>query len=182
SRFRLTAEAELPRLTQALTDAGACRYNMIENIPDSLTGGARPDDDRFDLLTGRAPGVERATARVAEATPRLTVRRGAAVRSLLVGPSDLPGTPHVTGVELERGEQLEADLVVDASGRRSPLPKGIVEAGGRPPPAARRGWGAAAGRPPPGGGLGDSGYIPPPRHFRSGEGLPVVLGPLVQEY
>ena len=166
SRFRLTAEAELPRLIQALTEAGACRYNMIENIPDSLTGGARPDDDRFDLLTGRRPVVEAATARVAEATPRLTVRRGAAVRSLLVGPSDLPGTPHVTGVELERGERLEADLVVDASGRRSPLPKWIVEAGGRPPHEE----------------LEDSGFKYFARHFRSGDGLPVVLGPLVQEY
>jgi 2-polyprenyl-6-methoxyphenol hydroxylase-like FAD-dependent oxidoreductase len=166
SRFRLTAESELPRLTHALTLAGACRYNMIESIPASLKGGARPDDQRFDLLTGRRPVVEAATARVAAATRGLTVRRGAAVRNLVLGPSALPGTPHVTGVELESGERLEADLVVDATGRRSPLPRWIGEAGGRPPHEE----------------LEDSGFKYFARHFRSDEGLPVVLGPLVQEY
>jgi flavin-dependent dehydrogenase len=88
------------------------------------------------------------------------------VRNLLAGASDLPGTPHVTGVELGSGERLAADLVVDATGRRSPLPRWIVEAGGRPPHEE----------------LEDSGFKYFARHFRSGEGLPVVLGPLVQEY
>jgi pimeloyl-ACP methyl ester carboxylesterase len=34
SRFRITVEAELPRLGRALEAAGACRYNIVENIPD----------------------------------------------------------------------------------------------------------------------------------------------------
>ena len=38
------------------------------------------------------------------------------------------GTPHVTGVRLDSGETLQADLVVDAMGRGSPLPRWCSDA------------------------------------------------------
>ena len=37
-------------------------------------------------------------------------------------------TPHVTGVRLDSGETLDADLVVDAMGRRSQLPRWLSDA------------------------------------------------------
>jgi 2-polyprenyl-6-methoxyphenol hydroxylase-like FAD-dependent oxidoreductase len=46
----------------------------------------------------------------------------------------IPGeTPRVRGVRLDDGEVLPADLVVDASGRRSPTPKFFARRGLRPP-------------------------------------------------
>src|SRR6516225_9345741 len=53
SRFRAIAEAQLPRLPEAWIAAGACRYNVVDNIPDEMKGGARPEDKRFDVITGR---------------------------------------------------------------------------------------------------------------------------------
>ena len=61
SRFRSLVETELPQLAVALTAAGACRYNVVHNIPNEMKGGARPGDDRFDVLTGRRATVEAVT-------------------------------------------------------------------------------------------------------------------------
>jgi 2-polyprenyl-6-methoxyphenol hydroxylase-like FAD-dependent oxidoreductase len=166
SRFRATAESELPRLTDALLRAGACRYSVVGNIPDEMKGGSRPDDNRFDVITGRRTVVESVTAGVAEETPRLTIRRGTGVAGLMTAGS-ADGIPHVVGVQLEGGERLEADLVVDATGRRSPLPRWIADASGPPVPEE----------------LDDSGFIYYGRHFRSTDGsLPVMIGPLKQDY
>jgi 2-polyprenyl-6-methoxyphenol hydroxylase-like FAD-dependent oxidoreductase len=167
SRFRTIAESELPRLTDALIAAGACRYNVVENIPDEMKGGSRPDDRRFDVITGRRTVVESVTARVAEETPRLTVRRGTAAVGVVTSSSVRGGVPHVVGLQPATGERVEADLVVDATGRRSPLPRWIADAGG----------------PPVGEEVDDSGFIYYGRHFRSADGsLPMMIGPLKQDY
>jgi 2-polyprenyl-6-methoxyphenol hydroxylase-like FAD-dependent oxidoreductase len=167
SRFRTVASAELPRLTAALGAAGACQYNVVHNIPDEMKGGARPDDDRFDTLTGRRATVEAVTSRICEETPNVTVRRGVAVTGLLTGVPARKGVPHVTGVELEGGERITSDLVIDATGRRSPLPR----------------WLEAVGAAPPSEELDDSGFTYFGRHFRSPDGtLPFMVGPLRQDY
>jgi 2-polyprenyl-6-methoxyphenol hydroxylase-like FAD-dependent oxidoreductase len=167
SRFRATVEAELPLLAEALADSGACRYNVVDNIPDSAKGGTRPDDARFNLITGRRPVVEAVTARVAEETPRLTIRRGSAVRGLAVGAPARQGVPNITAAELDTGERIAGDLVLDVTGRRSPLADWVVAAGG-----------ALAHRE-----VEDSGFVYYARHFRSEDGaLPVMAGPLVQDY
>ncbi len=46
----------------------------------------------------------------------------------------IPGVPHATGVRTESGETIDAKVVVDAAGRRSPLSGMIQAAGGRQPP------------------------------------------------
>jgi 2-polyprenyl-6-methoxyphenol hydroxylase-like FAD-dependent oxidoreductase len=167
SRFRMIIEAELPKLADALTAAGAARFNIVDNIPDEMKGGPRPDDNRFDLITGRRSVVESVTARVAEDTPGVRVRRGAAVRALLTGVPARDRIPNAVGVELEDGSRIEADLVIDASGRRSPLPRWIVDAGGGPATEE----------------LDDSGFVYYGRHFRSEDGsLPFMFGPLKQDY
>jgi 2-polyprenyl-6-methoxyphenol hydroxylase-like FAD-dependent oxidoreductase len=166
SRFRAIADTELPRLSQALVAAGACRYNVVDNIPDEMKGGRRAGDDRFEMLTGRRSVVESVTARVAEDTPGLTVRRGTAVKRLATAPSVQSGTPHAIGVEAEGGGRIEADLLIDATGRRSPLPRWIADAGG-PPPAEE---------------MDDSGFVYYGRHFASPDGaLPAMFAPLKQD-
>ena len=63
----------------------------------------------------------------------MTVRRGVRVAGLLSGPSAVAGVPHVTGVRTEAGEELRADLVVDAMGRRTRAAEWIGGLGARPP-------------------------------------------------
>jgi len=168
AKFRTLAEAELPELTAALEAAGACRFNVTANIPDAMKGGAREDDARFDCVTGRRTVVEAVTSRVAEGTSGVTVRRGTAVAGLLTGaPGGNGAAPHVTGVALEDGERIEADLVVEATGRRSPLLRWLADIGAN---------GADES-------LEDCGFIYYGRHFRSADGnLPFVFGPLKQDY
>ncbi len=166
-RFRAIVEAELPAVAGALGAAGARRFDMIGVIPDAITGGPRDGDDELVALTARRPVAEAALASVADAHDAITVRRGAAVRALRAGASTGPGVPHVTGVALEDGSELEADLVVDATGRRSPLPGWVTAAGGRTPSEEGD----------------DSGFVYFGRHFRSDDGeLPPMIAGLAQTY
>lgn len=167
ARWRTIVEAELPELVPALEEAGALRANPLLDAPEQFHGGARPGDDRYDLLTARRVLVEKTVADVAERTPGLTVRRGMAVTGLLTGTPVVAGAPHVTGVRTEDGTEIGADVVIDVSGRRSALPSWLLAVGARPPLEV----------------LEDSGFIYYGRHYRSKDGsLPVVLGGALQNY
>ncbi len=106
-------------------------------------------------------------AAAAVATPGLTVRRGVAVGGLVAGAQAVRGVPHITGVRTTAGEEIGADLVVDATGRRSALPDWLESAGARRPVEE----------------LEDSGFVYYGRHFRSADGTtPATLGPGLQPY
>ncbi len=167
ARFRNEMERELPAVVEALDGAGALRFNPLDAVPAAMKGADRPGDRDFEAITGRRPVVEAVVAASAEATPRVTVRRGAAVAALRTGATALPGTPHVNGVRTESGEEIRADLVVDATGRRSPLPRWLADVGARSPEEV----------------LEDSGFVYYGRHFRSRDGsLPPVIAPPLQPY
>ncbi|MBA2624151.1 MAG: FAD-dependent oxidoreductase [Acidimicrobiia bacterium] len=166
-RFRELLEAELPAVAAGLEEAGALRFSLPASVPDSVSGGTTTEDERFTMLTGRRPIVESVLARTAAATPGVEVLRGAPVAELLTGPEAVSGVPHVTGVRTEAGDELSADLVVDAAGRRSPLPR-LLE---------------AIGAGPVGEELEDSGFVYYGRHFRSEDGTtPAVMAPLLSAY
>lgn len=77
--------------------------------------------------------MESVFAAAADEEPDVIVRRGTRVAGLLAGPSVARGTPHVAGVVTTGGEELRADLVVDAMGRRTPASEWLVRLGtGRP--------------------------------------------------
>ena len=84
-RFRELLDAELPDVTVALEADGAARVNRLADLPDAITGGRRPGDERFDAVTGRRPMVEATLARLVDAQPGVEVCRGVAVRGLLAG-------------------------------------------------------------------------------------------------
>jgi 2-polyprenyl-6-methoxyphenol hydroxylase-like FAD-dependent oxidoreductase len=167
SRWRQIIEAELPEVAKALDAAGALRLNPIADAPTEATGGWRDGDERYEMLTGRRPVVEAALAGVAAAAPGVTVRRGAAVAGLRTGEPAADGVPHVVGVRTEAGDDIDADLVVDASGRRSPLPT----------------WLSSIGATQPYQELEDCGFVYYGRHFRSTDGsLPPAMGGFLQHY
>ena len=131
TRARHVLDAELPDVRDALVAAGALRFDSLAMAPPSLPPfERRADDERFVTLTARRPVLEQVVARSAAAEPRLDVRRGTPVSHLVARPR--LGRPHVTGVRAESGEQILADLVVDATGRRSPLPRWLEEIGAAP--------------------------------------------------
>jgi 2-polyprenyl-6-methoxyphenol hydroxylase-like FAD-dependent oxidoreductase len=166
-RFRQLVDRELPTVAAALDRAGALRFNVIEGIPAEMTGRHRTGDDDFEVLTGRRPVVESAIAGAAAQQRGLTVRRGVAVAGLVTGRQTAPGVPHVVGVRNEEGVELRADLVVDASGRRSALPRWLDAIGARPCEEQ----------------LEDSGFVYYGRHFRSSDGsTPPIMAPLLSHF
>ncbi|MBB5136135.1 2-polyprenyl-6-methoxyphenol hydroxylase-like FAD-dependent oxidoreductase [Thermocatellispora tengchongensis] len=129
-RGRILLETELPEVVAGLETAGALRHNMIAAAAILPGGGGRQDGDaRYDTLGARRPLLESVLAAAADRTAGVTVRRGVAVTRLLPGQACLPGVPHVTGVQTGDGEVLKADLVVDATGRKSQIFKLLAELG-----------------------------------------------------
>ena len=133
ARYGRLLDAELPEVKKALAAAGAVCINPVRNAPEALRGPAPDDDDRVECISGRRCVGEAAVASVAGRAPHLEIRRGAAVAGLVTGPSARGGVPHVAGVRLDTGEEISADLVVDMTGRRSPLPRWLEAIGARGP-------------------------------------------------
>lgn len=159
-------DSHLPDVSKALLRAGCVTFDLLTNMPPSIGDRARRDgDERFVTVTGRRPVIEFAVARVAES--RLPVRRGVSVTGLLTGPSAAQGIPHVAGVRTMDGEEVTADLVVDAMGRRSKLPDWLEAIGARRPIEEAEA----------------SGFIYYTRYFRSTtEALPPCRAPLRTEF
>jgi 2-polyprenyl-6-methoxyphenol hydroxylase-like FAD-dependent oxidoreductase len=153
----------LPDVVSALDRHGALHWNIVDVVSQRGGGAPRqPGDERFDMVTGRRSTVEWVLATTVEAEPRVTVRRGAVIDGLETGPSSANGVPHVSGVRLAGGEVLGADVVVDATGRRSPTMQ----------------WLAPLGGPPPAEHAEDSGFAYYGRFYRSADGsVPAVLAP-----
>jgi 2-polyprenyl-6-methoxyphenol hydroxylase-like FAD-dependent oxidoreductase len=133
-RFRQICDDELPGLTDKLLTAGCVWVDYLESQPPGIGDRSpRPGDDRLRFVTGRRPVVESVLAEAAREEPGVTVRRGTSVAGLVQGPAATPGTPHVIGVRSSDGEEIHADLVVDAMGRRSPSAKWLAELGATEP-------------------------------------------------
>ena len=88
-----------PTSPRPLEADGAVRFNRLAELPDALTGGRRPGDERFDAVTGRRPMVEATLARLVDEQPGIEVLRGVAVRGLLTD-----GPRHRFGPARRRGD------------------------------------------------------------------------------
>ncbi len=130
-RGRIALEAMLPDVVTALSAAGAARFDMLDLMPPSITDRTpRAGDDHLWTITARRPVLEQVLRRAAENEPGLQIRSGVSVHELVMSAYD--GIPHVCGVRTDAGQELHADLVVDAMGRRSPLPRWLEAAGTKP--------------------------------------------------
>ena len=128
---RTVLERELPDVVAACLESGATIGDPLDYMPPTITDRApRPGDERFRTLQVRRPVLEQALARIADAEPGLTVRRRAGVARLLTQGAN--GSARVIGVRTDGGAELAADLVVDAMGRGSRLPRLLAAAGLEP--------------------------------------------------
>lgn len=155
---------ELPGLVDDLLTRGARRVNTLHLNPPAVTGGWQPGDEQFDTVAARRPVVEAALARRARLTPGVTLRRGERVTGLLA--REGAGTPHVVGVRTGSGT-LTADLVVDAAGRHTALPRFVRDLGGADPGETRE----------------PCGFVYHARYFRAPGGvLPEFPGPVLTHH
>ncbi|HET9851295.1 MAG TPA: FAD-dependent oxidoreductase [Candidatus Limnocylindrales bacterium] len=163
SRGHELLAAALPDVHAGLDAAGGVRLDVLDLMPPPITDRTRREgDDRFVTVNARRPVLEHVLGRVAEAEPGLAIRRGTAVTELVMRAYD--GVPHVAGVRTAAGEELDADLVVDATGRRSRMPRWLQDAGAGPVHEEAE----------------DSGFLYYTRYFRSdGRGVPPFRGPIL---
>jgi len=130
----MISDRELPGLTDGLLRAGCVWVDYLDSLPPTITDRApRSGDQALRCVHGRRPIIEWSVADMAQTAPNVTVCRGTKVRELITGASAIPGVPQIAGVRTTSGEEIRADLVVDAMGRRSPALEWIVSAGGRSP-------------------------------------------------
>jgi len=134
-----------PDLLAKLLEHGAeeiCFTDMARNALQRDDLEFLPEDEEIKLLACRRITFEWVLRRFVLDTGLVVFRDGVEVRGLLAAQDatrDGDGTgeiPHVRGVHLTLGdgtsETLEADLVLDASGRRSKLHHWLEEIGAKP--------------------------------------------------
>lgn len=114
-RWQRVMSDELPEVVEALLALGGVRINLLHLHPAAMTGGWQARDERFDTVTARRPVLEAAIATVAGVEPRVQLLRGRRATGLLLEQR------RVVGVHTAAGP-LTAELVVDASGHRTPVP------------------------------------------------------------
>lgn len=131
-------EQETPDVVRRILDGGGRAHDMLAGVWAAGTvGPRRPGDERYETYAARRPVLEAALQGAAAATPGVTVHAWSGVRALLTGEPHLSGAPHITGVVTDEGTRITADLVVDASGRRTELPAMLAALGAAPPRVTR---------------------------------------------
>lgn len=128
ARLRTLIRDRHPELLKELLDAGCRELTFDGSLTETHKKTYRPQpiDADLSILTSRRTTVELVMRRYVERLPGVTMRSSSFVSSLLVEPG---APPRVTGVRLEDGSEIRADIVVDAAGRTSSSLDHLAEAG-----------------------------------------------------
>jgi 2-polyprenyl-6-methoxyphenol hydroxylase-like FAD-dependent oxidoreductase len=132
-RMRKMMRDEHPELYDALLAAGASEIRFAKTMPSSMDRTPVPQDDDQVILGMRRVLLEHHLRRALDVSPAVTIRSSAPVKAVRTG-DPVDGIPLVVGVTLEDGTEVDADLVVDCAGRRSPLPGWVEALTGSTPP------------------------------------------------
>lgn len=121
-RGRRVLRRMAPDVLEALRAAGA----EEQDVAAKLRGPREPGDEELVYLWVRRPLIEWALRRAAAAEPGVQLRPGSLVTGVL-----LDDDGRAAGVAIEGGEDVPADVVVDALGRYR-CPAGWPRAGAQP--------------------------------------------------
>ncbi|GLX23638.1 FAD-dependent oxidoreductase [Streptomyces lavendulae] len=124
---RSVLRSETPDVYADLLARGAREYHDFDWFGEHPP--VRDGDDELVTLRTRRIVLEAALASAVRREAAVEVRQGSRVSGLAFAEG---GPPRVTGVRVGAREE-PADLVVDASGRRSPVPAWLTAAGCRAP-------------------------------------------------
>ncbi len=133
ARLRNGLLARAPDVLEALHAHGATDLRFRDYLPPTLIDRTpAPGDDELTLFACRRITFEWVLRHRVLASPDVSWLGGAAVEGLVAERDAATGVPRVTGVRATIDGQphtLRADLVVDASGRRSRLPRWLADLG-----------------------------------------------------
>jgi 2-polyprenyl-6-methoxyphenol hydroxylase-like FAD-dependent oxidoreductase len=132
ARCRELLLERLPDLYADLLAAGVAEAPLSAFMPPSLADRSTiPGDEQLIALMSRRSTIDWVLQRAVLGQPGVTLRWGVRV----LGLTAVPGVPpRVTGVSTEAGD-VAADLVIDATGRRSPIDRWLTDI--EAPPAAK---------------------------------------------
>lgn len=160
ARLRNLLRDHQPDILEALLAEGATEMRFGDGVPPEMEFAPEPGDEDLVMIACRRTTFEWVLRRAALDEPNVTIRTGVAVTALLAehptspphpadptDPTDPENArwtstsgqiraqfgdiPTVTGVRLDDGTELAADLVVAANGRRSAVAEWLAEIGGR---------------------------------------------------
>ena len=128
ARCRELLRDRLPDVYQSLLAAGVVEAPISDWMPDTLADRSPwPGDERLTPLMTRRSTLDWVLQKAVLTEPGVTVRD----RVQVVGLVTRPGRPpHVIGLRTDQG-QFSSDLVIDASGRRTPIDRWLSEIGTR---------------------------------------------------
>ncbi|MDQ1614656.1 MAG: hypothetical protein QOJ60_595 [Actinomycetota bacterium] len=152
-RGRAEMRRHLRDVYDELVAAGAHDVDLRPKLPG---GAVEPADEELQYLGVRRPLIEWGLRRAVAREPRISVRAGARVDGIAVDRG------RVTAARVD-GAGFEADLLVDAMGRRTPLPA----------------WLANAGVPLPEPLTSDCGVVYYNRYYRRRDGFDLPDGPFL---
>jgi 2-polyprenyl-6-methoxyphenol hydroxylase-like FAD-dependent oxidoreductase len=135
ARLRNLLRDHQPDILAALLAEGATEMRFGDGLPPEMDFTPEPGDDELVMIACRRTTFEWVLRRAALAEANVTIRTGLAVAGLVAAGdhgSTLADTlPVVTGVRLDDGTELDADLVVAANGRRSAVAGWLADVGAR---------------------------------------------------
>jgi 2-polyprenyl-6-methoxyphenol hydroxylase-like FAD-dependent oxidoreductase len=159
ARLRNLLRDHQPDILEALLAEGATEMRFGDGVPPEMEFEPEPGDDDLVMIACRRTTFEWVLRRAALAEANVTIRTGVAAVGLLsteplapnrknpaavalsatparqiggVVPEPNEEIPVVTGVRLDDGTELDADLVVAANGRRSAVADWLADIGARP--------------------------------------------------
>ena len=128
AKCRELLREHLPDVYELLLAAGVAVAGLWTQMQPSLEDkSARPGDERMAILMTRRSTLDWVLRKAIAADSAITRRSGERVLGLMA----LPGNPpHVTGVRTD-DETIAADLVIDATGCRTPIDPWLKDIGAR---------------------------------------------------
>jgi 2-polyprenyl-6-methoxyphenol hydroxylase-like FAD-dependent oxidoreductase len=121
ARLRNLLRDRLPDVRDELLGAGAIELRWSDFLPDTIDDSSpKPGDDDLALICCRRTTFEWVLRRAAAHTDRVDLRDGTIVTGLVTDGGN--GVPRVIGVSTDHGD-VDADVVLDATGRPSKLPE-----------------------------------------------------------
>jgi 2-polyprenyl-6-methoxyphenol hydroxylase-like FAD-dependent oxidoreductase len=137
ARLHNAIKQRVPGLYRDLMDAGADTLRFSDMVGEVFDAPELvPEDEEITLLACRRITYDWVMRRYVERETDAVYESGVEVQGLLAEHDEASGLPRVRGVRVRRieggDEEIEADLVVDASGRNSNLRTWLDEIGAEP--------------------------------------------------